>query len=139
VGFPEREETRPFPTTSGGRSGHAPCQWKGWDDSGGEASRDGWWLDGEPVPGVISFFGLVAPAAVMALLVGSCGGGGSSGGGPTTPPSASAPPPSGTNPTVTITAAGAVSPKNIDDFQGTVTVRWSRLLQVIETYATATR
>jgi hypothetical protein len=50
----------------------------------------------------------------MALLIGSCGGGGSSGGGPTTPPSASTPPPSGNNPTVTITAAGAVSPKNID-------------------------
>lgn len=59
-----------------------------------------------------SHFGLLAPAAVMALLIGSCGGA-SSGGGPTTPPSASAPPPSGNNPTVTITAAGAVSPKDI--------------------------
>jgi len=49
----------------------------------------------------------------MALLLGACGGGGSSGGSPTTPPSASAPPPSGNNPTVTITAAGAVSPKDI--------------------------
>jgi hypothetical protein len=25
------------------------------DDFGGEASRDGWWLDGEPASGVISF------------------------------------------------------------------------------------
>ncbi len=60
-----------------------------------------------------SHFGLLAPAAVMALLIGFCGGGGSLGGGATTPPSASAPPPSGNNPTVTITAAGAVSPKDV--------------------------
>src|SRR5262249_121889 len=53
-------------------------------------------------------------ATVMVLLIGACGGG-SSGGGPTTPPSASpTSPPTGSNPTVTITAAGAVSPKNID-------------------------
>jgi plastocyanin len=57
---------------------------------------------------------LIAPATAMVLLIGACGGG-SSGGGPTTPPSASpTTPPTGNNPTVTITAAGAVSPKNID-------------------------
>ncbi len=65
------------------------------------------------LPGSSRSFGLLAPAAVMALLLGACGGGGASGGSPTTPPSASAPPPSGNNPTVTITAAGAVSPKDV--------------------------
>jgi hypothetical protein len=78
------------------------------------------------LPGSSRFFGLVAPAAVMASLIGPCGGGGPSGGGPTTPPSASVPPPSGNNPTVTITAAGAVSPKNI--LQATITVLSGRLL-----------
>src|SRR5262245_58541552 len=66
------------------------------------------------LPGPSHLPALIAPATVMVLLLGACGGG-SSGGGPTTPPSASpTSPPTGNNPTVTITAAGAVSPKNID-------------------------